>query len=301
MPVLMPVPFILLVMSIAAVWLPSVPLSHRPSFQLPPWAGVYVVAVAMAVAQGFVHASGVAALAALVGLAWAVRRTRGLAHWLAWAALLLLCLALALHRVPGFDNPVVIADARFTPGARPFSQYLNFDKGSVGLVLLALLAPRLRPGDGTGRLAIRTGATLAVTAAVVFAVAMAGGLVRFEPKAPAHAALFLIVNLFFTCVAEEAFFRVLIQDPLRGVRAGQAPATSPAWGLRGAAAAGLSALLFGLAHAGGGPLMIAMAGLAGLGYAAAYARTNRIEAPILVHFGLNAIHFLAFTYPALRA
>lgn len=297
----MPVPFILLVMSIAAVWLPSVPLPQEHSARLPPWAGVYVVAVAMAVAQGFVHASGVAALAALLALAWAVRACRGVAHWLAWAALLVLCLALALHKVPGFDNPVAIADAQLTPGAKPFTQYLNFDKGSVGLVLLALLAPRLRHGDEAGRLAMATAATLALTAAVVFGVAVAGGLVRFEPKAPAHTALFLIANLFLTCVAEEAFFRVLIHDPLRGIRAGQAPATAPAWGLRGAAAVALSALLFGVAHAGGGPLMIATAGLAGLGYAAAYARTNRIESAILVHFGLNAIHFLAFTYPALRA
>ena len=38
---------------------------------------------------------------------------------------------------------------------------------------------------------------------------------------------------------------------------------------------------------------------AGLGYALAYQSTQRIEAPVLVHFALNAVHFIAFTYPYL--
>ena len=50
----------------------------------------------------------------------------------------------------------------------------------------------------------------------------------------------------------------------------------------------------------GGAWMVAVAGLAGLGYAAAYAWYRRIEVPIVVHFGVNAVHFLLFTYPALR-
>lgn len=45
--------------------------------------------------------------------------------------------------------------------------------------------------------------------------------------------------------------------------------------------------------------MVLQAGLAGLGRAVAYERTRRIEAPMLAHFGLNATHWLWFTYPAL--
>jgi membrane protease YdiL (CAAX protease family) len=112
--------------------------------------------------------------------------------------------------------------------------------------------------------------------------------------------LFLTTNLFLTCVAEEAFFRSLVQDPLRGLRPGQHVGAGGSWSARIVLAIVVSGMLFGLAHAAGGPSMILMATLAGLGYAAVYARTNRIEAPILVHFGLNATHLLAFTYPALR-
>ena len=109
---------------------------------------------------------------------------------------------------------------------------------------------------------------------------------------PNGAPAFLVANLFFTCVAEEAFFR---PDP------GTADAASPT-----AQAASLDvdrdrrlAALFGLAHAGGGVMWMLVATLAGFGYAAVYARTRTIEGAILVHFAVNAVHFLFFTYPAL--
>lgn len=295
----MPVPFVLLVVSICAAWLS--PLSVGQRLRVHPWAIVYAAAVIAAFAQGFLQVSAVASLIVLVALAlWMTRATHKAAYWLAFALLLVLCLALALHKVPGFNNPIVIDGVQFSPDAKLFTQYLNFDKGSVGLVLFALLSPKLRPGDHVGRLAIETAAGYAVTTVIVLGVAFACGLVRFEPKVPVQAALFLTTNLFLTCVAEEAFFRVLIQDPLRGMRAGQAELDGTSWRARAIVAIVVSGLLFGMAHAAGGTPMIVMAALAGIGYAAVYARTNRIEVPILVHFGVNATHFLAFTYPALK-
>ncbi len=44
---------------------------------------------------------------------------------------------------------------------------------------------------------------------------------------------------------------------------------------------------------------VGLATIAGLFYGYAYWKTNRLEASILVHFGLNLIHFVAFSYPAL--
>lgn len=295
----MPVPFVLLVVSICAAWLS--PLSVRQRLRVHPWAIIYAAAVIAAFAQGFLQVSAVASLIVLVALAlWTTRATRRAAYWLAFALLLLLCLALALHKVPGFNNPVVINAVQFSPDAKPFTQYLNFDKGSVGLILLALLAPKLRRGDRADRLAAETVAGYALTTVVVLGVALASGLVRFEPKLPPQTLLFLATNLFLTCVAEEAFFRALVQDPLRGMRAGQAGPEGASWRARAIVAIVVSGLLFGIAHAAGGTSMIVMAALAGIGYAAVYARTNRIEAPILVHFGVNATHLLAFTYPALK-
>jgi membrane protease YdiL (CAAX protease family) len=103
--------------------------------------------------------------------------------------------------------------------------------------------------------------------------------------------LFLALNLFTTCLAEEAFFRALIQGRL-----------TDALGARkhGAAVAiGVAAVLFGIAHGYGGVPLVALATLAGIGYGLAY-RRGGIEAAILTHFALNAAHFVLFTYPALR-
>jgi membrane protease YdiL (CAAX protease family) len=121
------------------------------------------------------------------------------------------------------------------------------------------------------------------------AFATGAGLVRPDVKLPQVTLMFLAVNLFFTVVAEEAFFRGFLQarlaSALGGVRHGQ-------W----IAVAG-SALLFGAAHLAGGPLYAALAFIAGIGYAVAYQRTQRVEAAIVVHIALNAVHFIAFTYP----
>jgi hypothetical protein len=128
--------------------------------------------------------------------------------------------------------------------------------------------------------------------ALLLALSLAAGYVRFEPKFPAEAAQWAGVNLLFVCVAEEALFRGFIQAQLQRVWEGRA------WGP--GLALGVAAGLFGLAHAAGGATYVALATVAGLGYGWIYRRTQRIEASILTHFALNAVHFFAFTYPALE-
>ena len=131
------------------------------------------------------------------------------------------------------------------------------------------------------------------TAAVSIGIALAAGYVRFEPKWPGAAPAFLVANLLFTCVAEEAFFRGLVQERLMRLAESR---RQPAWN---AIAIAVSTLLFGLAHAAGGATWMLVATVAGLGYSLVYARTRTIEGAILVHFLVNAAHFLGFTYPRL--
>ena len=286
----MPVPFVLLLLSVVAGCLPP-PRGGWPG-QVPPWALLYGAAVAMAWNKGWLQPPAMAALAALFMLAAALPRAqnRGVVLVL-WLALAGLCAALALHRVPGFSNPVLLDGVRLSAGARPFTQYLNFDKGSVGLALLVLLAP---PASGDSRRAMGVAsATALATVALVLGLAWWLGMVRPDLKWNLPLALFLPVNLLLTCVAEEALFRLLVQDALAGRFGGRASAA------RTAAAVLLSAALFGLAHLAGGPRMALLAGLTGLGAALAYAWTGRLGAAVCVHFAVNAVHALAFTYPAL--
>lgn len=301
---MMPVPFVLLICAMAAVWLPAPRLRGWPG--IPVWVVLYAASLVAAVAQAYVEPVGAAALLVFAALTVAVRRVaRPALYGPLFVLLVLMALALAMHKVPGFHNPIAIDAVRFSPDARPFTQYLNFDKGSVGLLLLAVLAPRLGRGEASGALLARTALLALGVAGVVLGLAAAAGMVRWDPKWPAQTLQFLLVNLFLTCVAEEGFFRVLVQDAFQGLRAGRgagsrAGAAPSPWGWRTALAMLGSAALFGVAHAGAGAWMIAVAGVAGLGYAAAYAWRRSIEVPILVHLGVNAVHFLLFSYPALQ-
>ena len=202
----------------------------------------------------------------------------------------MLALGLALHLLPGFDSPAVVQSICLSPDAALYTLRLNFDKAAAGLILVAFYAPRSST-VAHWLLVLRTALiTTTLTAAVVFGFAAAAGYVAWLPKVPAFTAAFLAANLLFTCVAEEAFFRGMLQRWIATQIRGR-------WAT--SVVVCIVAVLFGLAHAAGGWHLIAFATLAGLGYSLAFAFTQRVEAAILVHFGINAIHLLLFTYPSI--
>lgn len=282
------VSFALLGPSIFAVWLPAIPVpAWRP---VPPWVPLFAAAVIAGMFTGVLQWPGALSLAVLAALAWSSHNADNKSlRVVATLAVIVLALALALHAVPGFRNPVVIDAVRFSSDSAPFTQYANFDKGAVGLLLVALMAPHLTGLRDLRRIAEPSLLAALATVIAVLGVAVALGYVRWDPKWPPEALTFLTLNLLFTCVAEEAFFRGVIQEKLT-----QAFERFPrlAW-----LPVVISTLLFALAHARGGLPLIALAAMAGLGYSLAYAWTRRVEAAVFVHFAVNAIHFLCFSYP----
>jgi hypothetical protein len=52
------------------------------------------------------------------------------------AGIVLLALALGMHVLPGFRNFLLLEDIVLTPGAAPYTMYLNFDKTLVGICIL---------------------------------------------------------------------------------------------------------------------------------------------------------------------
>jgi membrane protease YdiL (CAAX protease family) len=57
-----------------------------------------------------------------------------------------------------------------------------------------------------------------------------------------------------------------------------------------------ASILFGLGHLGGGWKLALLSLIAGLLYGRSYLK-GRIESAILLHFSVNLLHFLLFTYP----
>lgn len=281
--------FGLLAASIVAVWITPTPASRHTT-----WMVLFGAALACGVVGGFLSVLAVAELAAFGALAYYVAHGKlNKASRIALGILTgFLALALAMHLLPGFNNPKLIANVRFSPDALPFTQYANFDKAAIGLILLAFLCRRCTTAGEWTDMLRRTLPVAAVTIIGVLAIAIGVGFVAPQFKLPAYTPIFLATNLLFTCVAEEAFFRGFLQDRL----ANALPATR-AWQI---AVVVFSGVLFGLAHLGGGPVFALLATLCGVGYATAYAVTRRIEAAIIVHFAFNAIHFIGFTYPAIQ-
>ena len=256
-----------------------------------PWMIAVSVAVLAGYLAGFLHGPAALWLLALAVCASRLRsaRGKGRAAWLAVTAGL--SLLLGLHLLPGFSNPAIIRDVLMSPGAQPYSQYVNFDKTLGGVLLLGGIGWRpLRPAEWAVALRRTVPLTLA-TVVVVMAGSLALGFVRYEPRWTQLFWVWAPINLLTTCVSEEAFFRQLLQTELgRFFRR---------WRSADAIAVGGSAILFGLAHATGGWRYALLACLAGTGYAIVFQRTARLEMAILTHFTVNAVHFLLFTYPAL--
>jgi uncharacterized protein len=287
-----PWPFVFLCLAIVATWCPSLPVGRTARVAL--WIPLSALAVATGLAAGVLKPVALVSLGTLVLAAWAARQgPQSQVRALGLAVTGVLALALALHILPGFDNPVVVREVRISADAAPYTLYLNFDKGAAGLVLLALLAPRASTATQWLE-SIRIGLLAGVlTAAVALALAVVAGLVRFDPKLAPFIGTFLLANLLFTCVAEETFFRGLLQERLHRWAAGRRVGR---W-----LPVVVSASLFGLAHAAGGLTYAVVAAVAGVGYALVYSATRRIEAAVLTHFALNAAQFVAFTYPYLAA
>ena len=276
----------LLALSICAVWAPDVQLGRK---SIPPWSLLFLAALASGLAASLLDWTALIPLA-LLGLfcLLAAREMRSSPRAVFTAVVAILALVLALHIAPGFNNPVLLRDVHVSAGASPFTQYASLDKAAAGLLVLALLSRRCASRRDWRDIAGPTLLGIAATALIVMSFAVLTGYVRLDWKLPSITLTFLVINLLFTCIAEEAFFRGLLQERVIQALPGAA------W-----AAVSLSALLFGIAHFAGGALNVVLATIAGTGYALVYQATRRVEAAILTHFAVNLIHFIGFTYPRL--
>jgi membrane protease YdiL (CAAX protease family) len=278
-------PFLFLLTAVFGLWM------HRAI-----WIGALLAAIIAGYSSGALHGAAALWIAILATLALAYQRARarGSPHWqmLGGAAFFLYALAMGLSLLPGFTRVELVAPVVLSAGAAPYSIGVGFPKVVTGILILGLINPLLvHSWSELGRVLRRALPIYALTATVGMAAVILMGYSSFAPKWAALFLLFAPVNLFFTCLAEEAFFRGFVQHELSNL------------GNRRHFSAGIAlvvaAMLFGLAHfAGGLPYMLAAA-IAGLGYGWAFMRDRRIEAAMLVHFGVNATHFLLFVYPRL--
>jgi len=193
-------------------------------------------------------------------------------------------LALFSHLIPGFNNPLMVVQKKVGPLSAPYSLYYNFDKALVPFLLFACLPTLFNAGKADKKVGTSAWVLLVLAVPALLLLAVALGGLRIELHMPPWILAFMMANLFFVSLAEEALFRGYLQQRIRQW-IGAYPALI------------ITALLFGAAHFAGGMLMVAFATLAGVIYGLAWMWSGRLWVPIIFHFGLNLTHLLFFTYP----
>lgn len=191
--------------------------------------------------------------------------------------------ALMLHMIPGVNNLIIVSGEQAGPQSAPFTFYYNLDKALIPFLLLACLPTLLkRPAKPPAN--VLWWLVLLMSMPLLLLLATFAGGLKVEPHLPSWLGTFMLANLFFVCLAEEALFRGYIQQRLSQL-------------LGDKRALLIAALLFGLAHFSGGLLLVLFATMAGVIYGLAWLWSGRLWVATLVHFSFNMLHLLLFTYP----
>jgi membrane protease YdiL (CAAX protease family) len=289
-------PYVWLSLAIVWLWLPPQASASSLTTRVSVSTGWLLLAVGHAYWTGIISALAVLAILAFCLLCYGYARKRWapLPDALITGATIVFSLALMAHIVPGFSNVLIVRDAVLRPGAAPYTLFLNFDKAHIGLFLLAFGPPLIASKADWRRMLNALLPRLLVVIGVVMVCALAIGQVRFDVKWREFFPVWAWANLIFTCTAEEALFRGVIQRRLQGTSSGTGQTTP-----REIAGLVITGAVFGSAHFAGGWSSIVLAAIAGVGYGWIYWRTSTIEGSILAHFFVNTTHILFFTYPAL--
>lgn len=198
---------------------------------------------------------------------------------------------LFFHKIPAFNNLKVFDAITLAPHCKPFTMYMNLEGSLVAFFLLAMYIPLAKTRTEWIKILKSSSLFITLCTSSLMVGALCLGQVTLNIKFPSQTLIFLSTNLMLVCIYEEAFFRGYLQKEL--TEKCHRYRVSPIYALIAAS------ILFGLRHYHSGIPMIILSTIAGLFYGAAFLKTERIESSILVHFGLNAIHFFFFSYPAL--
>lgn len=209
---------------------------------------------------------------------------------ISWILLIAGSLALALHLVPGFQSWKIIPDVQISDGALVYSKATNIDKLLVGAVLLIWCVP-LAQADTSKSDNLKVGYVFGAAISLGFVIALMANLVAWQPKWHSIFTGWLLTNLLLSVVTEEVFFRGFLQSKLTRAIQGY-----PYYELISVA---VIAILFGLAHIGGGVTYAVIATLFGFAYGYVYAKTQSISLAIGAHLLANSVHFTLFSYPVL--
>lgn len=219
-------------------------------------------------------------------------KLKGVGRLVVIAIAFIISIALMGHFFPGFHNWKLGENLQISKDAYPYSLYLNFDKPFIGFFPLAISIPLL------SRMHLRSTVlkTIALTALgvmILMVLALYLHLIEIDLKLPHISAIWLIANLFFVTIPEEAFFRGFLQREINEY-------LNAKWS--GTFSVIVVSLLFALLHFTfvRDLSYLSLTFIASLIYGGVYQATRSIESSIFCHYLFNVVHFFCFTYPALK-
>lgn len=254
--------------------------------------GIFVVTVS-AFCQGIVSPVGIIALLffSVICHVYFSNNARN-KYWrgVLCAIIVTFVVCIMMHIIPGFSNALVVNKVHISRSSSLFSMYLNFDKIITALILYVTGKLFLLERFIDKKSMYQTLYSLLLCTAVLLVPGLLSGYIKFDPKVPDILWLWVFNNLLFVAIGEEIIFRGFVQNSLKSFL-GQKVANNYLHVI-------ISSIIFGLAHFRGGIIYVLLASIAGGFYGYTYERTNRIFCAAIVHFGLNLVHFMMFTYPA---
>lgn len=274
--------YLLLVITIISCWI-------LPKYYI--FAPIYVVAYACAFAGGVVSTISLLPLSVIIVCLLCLKLSpKRFFHFFAGMIVAVIGTGMMVHMVKGFDNLLVLKAVQFGDSAIPINMYLNFDKASLAILLLGLHIPLIQEKEKWKHVILIAIPWIAFSAIVLFLFSKAIDLVHIDIKIPKESLYFIVINLFFMVIPQEAFFRGFLQNEIIKCLSNKA---APILAIL------CVSLLFGFIHFFFVPNIYYILGvmIASLLYGTIYYFSESIESCIITHFSVNLIHFFFFTYP----
>ena len=198
--------------------------------------------------------------------------------------LVLACL-LVSHCFPGVNNVKILDSFVMADGG--FDVYLHFDKVFLAVLLLYLLSPMDRQKGFRASYSVIL-YYYVVTLLVLLPLMYFTGF-HHQWNSSHSLILWAVNHFFFVSFSDEIIFRRFIQNSLvhyfRNVQYGDLVAIF------------MGALIFGLAHWGGGIVSMGLAAVTGFFYGLCFYHTCNFRVSMALHFLISFTHVLCFTNP----
>ncbi len=198
---------------------------------------------------------------------------------------------LLVHGIPGYYNWKIYDHIVLGNSSAAFKFWLNFDNALVGFFLLLFGYKQYLVKNNYKEILLISWPFFVISPLILIGYSLIVHYVVFDPKFPSIISIWIFKMIFFTTIIEEVFFRFFIQDNLVKSLKNLNLKSSKILGLI------LASLIFAAFHYHGGLAYMTLAFIAGLLYGGIYLRTRFLGSSIALHFFVNFVHFIFFSYP----